>query len=111
MYIHLGSKKTVKDSYVIGFFDLEREKTPKITGEFLKRAEKEGIISSAGDDIPRSFVLCADKKGEEVILSHISTVTLRERGETRETMETKEYDVAFLKKSDAKNFSKKDKQS
>ncbi len=81
MYIHLGEGKSVKDKYVVGFFDLEREKTTKITGEFLRAAEKSAITSSAGDDIPRSFVLCADKKGEEVIFSHISTETLRERGE------------------------------
>lgn len=81
MYIHLGSKKSVRDKYIVGIFDLDGEVTTKITGEFLARAQAEEIVSSASDDIPRSFVLCADKKGEEVILSHISSSTLAGRSE------------------------------
>lgn len=81
MYIHLGARKSVKDRYVIGFFDLDGEITTKITAEFLAKAQSEGIVSSAGEDIPRSFVLCSDKKGEEVILSHISSHTLALRSE------------------------------
>ncbi len=81
MYIHLGSKKSVRSSYIVGIFDLDGEVTPKITGEFLAKAESGDIVSSAGDDIPRSFVLCSDKKGEEVILSHISSSTLAQRCE------------------------------
>lgn len=81
MYIHLGSKKSVKDKYIVGIFDLDGEVTTKITGEFLSKAEAGEIVSAAGVDIPRSFVLCSDKKGEEVILSHISSSTLAQRYE------------------------------
>ncbi|MBE6708295.1 MAG: DUF370 domain-containing protein [Ruminococcaceae bacterium] len=83
MYIHLGSKKSVRDHYIVGIFDLDGEVTTKITGEFLAKAQSEGIVDTAGDDIPRSFVLCSDKKGEEVILSHISSSTLAGRGEEK----------------------------
>lgn len=81
MYIHLGSKKSVPEKYIIGIFDLDGDMTTKITGEFLSKAQNSDIVSSAGDDIPRSFVLCSDKKGEEVILSHISSQTLAQRCE------------------------------
>ena len=81
MYIHLGSKKSVPEKYIDGIFDLDGEVTTKITGEFLAKAQAGDIVSTAGDDIPRSFVLCSDKKGEEVILSHISSHTLASRGE------------------------------
>ena len=81
MYIHIGSHRTVKRSSVIGFFDLDGDVTPKVTADFLRRAEEAGIVDSAGTDIPRSFVLCEDKEGERVILSHISSKTLRERAE------------------------------
>lgn len=81
MYIHLGSKKSVREGYVVGIFDLDGEITPKITKEFLSKAQSEGIVDSAGEDIPRSFVVCSDKKGEEVILSHISSQTLAQRSE------------------------------
>ena len=79
MYVHLGSKKSVPERYIVGIFDLDGEVTPKITAEFLSAAERANIVTSAGDDIPRSFVLCADKKGEEVVLSHISAGTIGER--------------------------------
>ena len=81
MYIHLGSKKSVPEKYIVGIFDLDGEVTTKITGEFLAKAQTGDIVSTAGDDMPRSFVLCSDKKGEEVILSHISSQTLAGRGE------------------------------
>lgn len=85
MYIHIGSHRTVKSASVVGFFDLDGEVTPKITADFLRRAEDAGIVESAGEDIPRSFVLCQDKEGERVILSHISAKTLRDRGEAVKT--------------------------
>ncbi len=84
MYIHLGSKKSVRDSYIVGIFDLDGEVTTKITGEFLAKAQSEGVVDAAGDDIPRSFVVCSDKKGEEVILSHISSGTLAQRFEEKQ---------------------------
>ena len=83
MYVHLGSKKSVRDSYIVGIFDLDGEVTTKITGEFLAAAQSEGVVTAAGEDIPRSFVLCSDKKGEEVILSHISSSTLAGRVEDK----------------------------
>ena len=73
----------MRDNYIVGIFDLDGEVTPKITGEFLAAAQTEGVVMSAGDDIPRSFVLCSDKKGEEVILSHISSSTLAQRFEEK----------------------------
>lgn len=81
MYIHLGSKKSVPHKYIVGIFDLDGEITTKITGEFLAKAQTGDLVNAASEDIPRSFVLCADKKGEEVILSHISSSTLAQRCE------------------------------
>lgn len=81
MYIHLGSRKSVQEKYIVGIFDLDGEVTTKITGEFLAKAQNSDIVTAASDDIPRSFVVCADKKGEEVILSHISSSTLAQRCE------------------------------
>lgn len=81
MYLHVGSHRTVRRQSVVGIFDLDGEVTPKVTADFLRRAEEAGIVDAAGADIPRSFVLCEDKEGERVILSHISSKTLRDRAE------------------------------
>ena len=81
MYVHLGKKKSVPERYIVGIFDMDGEVTPKITAEFLATAERSGVVTPVSDDIPRSFILCADKKGEEVFLSHISSGTIGDRAE------------------------------
>ena len=53
--------------------------TPELTAEFLKKAQKEGLINSAGDDLPKSFVLIGNKENTEIIFSHISSTKLAER--------------------------------
>lgn len=79
MFIHIGSGKSVKKSDVIGIFDIDGKVTPEITAEFLKSASKKGIVYSAGEDLPKSFVLVGNKNKNEVILSHISSTKLAER--------------------------------
>ena len=81
MYIHLGSKRSVPHKRIVGIFDLDGDVTAKINRDFLAAAQKSGIVIPAGEDIPRSFVLCEDKEGDEVILSHISSKTLAQRTE------------------------------
>ncbi len=79
MFIHIGADITVRDADVIGIFDLDGAITPTDTQNFLKRCESIGATSSAGDDLPRSFVLLESKKSEKVIFSHISSGRLSKR--------------------------------
>lgn len=83
LYTHIGADRLVRKRDIIGFFDLDGAVTPEITAEFLKLAELDGITSSAGDDLPRSFVLMSDKRNSRcrtekmaVIFSHISSSSL-----------------------------------
>lgn len=70
MYVHIGAGKILSDKDIIGIFDLDGKRFSDITGSFLKNAEKNGKVESAGEDLPRSFVLCEDGK---VIFTHISS--------------------------------------
>lgn len=86
MLVHIGAGYLVRDSSVIGIFDLDGEMTPAITSEFLKKAQKREVTDAAGYDLPRSFVLCDGGKdgkkcenSEKVILSHISSSSLYKR--------------------------------
>lgn len=82
MYLHLGQSVVVPYRDVIGLFDLDNTSSSHLTRKFLERAEKEGRVVSVGDDIPKSFVVCGDRKGgQTVYLSQMATATLLRRAE------------------------------
>ncbi len=76
MYIHIGGGKNVRDGDIIGCFDMDGKWNSDLTRDFLKKAEKEGKTSTAGSDLPRTFVLTDDG----VIFTHISTTAIAGRG-------------------------------
>ncbi len=75
MFIHIGAGSVARDSEIIGFFDMDGKWDSEVTKDFLKGYEKSGRTTSAGDDLPRSFVLT--DKG--VTFTHISTMALKQR--------------------------------
>lgn len=75
MYIHIGGGRVVRESEVIGCFDMDGRVRAEMTMEFLKSAERQGITASADDDLPRAFVVTDD----EVIFTHISTSAIKNR--------------------------------
>lgn len=77
MFIHIGAGSVVRDKSIIGFFDMDGKWDSEITKDFLKRYDKVGKTVSAGDDLPRSFVLTDDR----LVFTHISTSALRSRVE------------------------------
>ena len=52
-----------------GVFDMDGRADSAVNRAFLKNAEKRGRTSTAGDDLPRTFVVT----DSEVIFTHIST--------------------------------------
>ena len=82
MYLHLGQSVVVPYRDVIGLFDLDNTSSSHLTRKFLERAEKEGRVVPVGDDIPKSVVVCGDKRrGQTVYLSQMATATLLRRAE------------------------------
>lgn len=76
MFVHLGEKAMVKCSDIIGIFDLEKTTIDKETRLFLKKAEEMGNVINVSMELPRSFVVCAEKGGTKVYISQISPATL-----------------------------------
>ena len=67
---------------VIGIFDLDNTSTSKLTRRFLDGAEKEGVVQSACEDIPRSFVVCDHPYHRQIIyLSQLNSQTLLKRAQ------------------------------
>ena len=60
MYLHIGNKKNVREKNIIGIFDMDNTTVSAVTRAFLSRAEKDGRMSTAVEEIPKSFVVSAD---------------------------------------------------
>ena len=78
MYLSIGNDMAVRDSSIIGIFDMDNTSTSKRTQEFLNRAEKEGLIVPC-DDLPKSFILTAEYGLNRVHLTALSAATLEKR--------------------------------
>ncbi len=80
MYLHLGMDKVITFDEIIGIFDLDTTTVSKRTRDYLAKAEKEGIVENVCYDIPKSFIVCRDKNGNDrVYISQISSSTLLKR--------------------------------
>ena len=84
MYVYLGGGAAVEESRIVGLFEMDNTSWSYLTREFLSRAERDGRVTAAGEDIPRSFVLCTDKT---VILTQPSTAALARRLEDQERIQ------------------------
>ena len=80
MYLHLGMDKVITFDEIIGIFDLDTTTVSKSTRNFLAKAEKAGIVENICYDLPKSFIVCRNKNGEDkVYISQISSTTLLKR--------------------------------
>lgn len=78
MYLSIGNDMAVRDSSVIGIFDMDNTSTSKRTREFLAKAEKEGLIVPC-DDLPKSYIVTAEYGLIKVYLSSLTAYTLEKR--------------------------------
>ena len=81
MYLHAGAGVILRETEIIGIFDLDGKMTTPDTAEFLRTAERRGITVLAGDDLPKSFILAASPEKEKVVFSRISAKVLAARGD------------------------------
>ena len=79
MYIHIGSDMCVRDSSIIGIFDLDNTTCSKHTRNFLARAEQEGRVVTVAEDLPKSFLLTSEYGLEQVPLCQFNAATLEKR--------------------------------
>lgn len=88
-YLHIGQHVMVEDRRIIGIFDLDITSQSKITRGFLDQAEKEGVVLTAIEDIPKSFVVCDHPYHRQIVyISQLNSSTLARRSaEQREALE------------------------
>ena len=78
MYLSLGNDMAVRESSIIGIFDMDNTSTSARTRQFLEKAEKMGEVVPC-DDLPKSFVLTTEYGFARVHLTALSTQTLEKR--------------------------------
>ena len=78
MYLSIGNDLAVRESSIIGIFDMDNTSTSKRTQQFLNQAEKDGAIVPC-DDLPKSFILTAEYGITRVYLTPFNTATLEKR--------------------------------
>ena len=78
MYLSIGNDMAVRESSIIGIFDMDNTSTSKRTRDFLTKAEKEGAVVPC-DDLPKAFVLTAEYGLNRVYLTSLSSATLEKR--------------------------------
>ena len=83
MYLHLGNDIVVRKQEIVGVFDLDNTSQSALTRRYLSSAEKTGaVVNAAGDELPKSFVVCAREGVQTVYLSQLNSSTLLRRSES-----------------------------
>ena len=84
MYLHLGNDIVVRKNEILAVFDLDNTSQSYQTRGYLFAAEKAGqVVNAAGEEIPKSFVVCAGKDGRQTVyLSQLNSSTLLKRSES-----------------------------
>lgn len=78
MYVSIGKDMAVRQSSIIGIFDMDNTTTSKRTRQFLEHAEQNGWVVPC-DELPKSFLLTAEYGLHRVHLSGLSSLTLEKR--------------------------------
>lgn len=79
MYLHLGEETVVREMEIVGVFDIENTSISKDTKGFLATAQKSGRVVNVSSEMPKSFIVCKNKKKETVYIAQMSTATLGKR--------------------------------
>ena len=76
MFLHVGNNKNIIIRDIIGIFDTDNATLSPITRQYLARAEKNGMLDAARQEIPKSFVLYRTKEGCKICFSQLSASSL-----------------------------------
>ena len=79
MYLHVGNNKNIRIKDIIGIFDADTATISAVTKKYLSSAEREHLVLSAKDEIPKSFILYRENGKYMICFSQISPAALQGR--------------------------------
>lgn len=82
MFLFLGNKRSVKKKDVLGIFDADTATVSAVTKKFLSSADRKKMLESAGEELPKSFVLYTENGLYKICFSQFSPSALVGRMKT-----------------------------
>ena len=79
MFLHVGNNKNIRTKNVIGIFDMDNSTVSSVTRKYLSAKQKQNLVESAMDEIPKSFVIYVDEGEYKICFSQLSTAALMGR--------------------------------
>lgn len=80
MFLHLGQSTVIRTDDIVGVFDIDNTTVSKHTRKYLSNATKNGKIVNVSLELPKSFIVCKDRDGEETVyISQLTPATLLKR--------------------------------
>ena len=81
MLLHLGSDFVIHTKQIVGIFDFDQTTIGEKTRILLQKAEQDGILIDASEDLPKSFLVVTVFGEIRIYLSSLSSSTLKKRME------------------------------
>ena len=81
MFLHVGNNKNIRIKNVIGIFDMDNTTVSAITRKYLTGKQKQGLVESAMEEIPKSFILYREGEEYKICFSQLSSAALMGRTE------------------------------
>lgn len=82
MYLHVGNNQNIRIKSILGIFDADTATVSAVTKKYLSQADSQKLVSFVTEEIPKSFVLYQDGKGQfRICFSKLSSVSLMGRAE------------------------------
>ena len=78
MYLSIGNDMAVRDTSIIGIFDMDNTSVSSRTRTFLSKAEENGEVVPC-DGLPKAFLLTVEYGFHKVHLTELSSSTLEKR--------------------------------
>ena len=79
MYLHLGQNTVIRQSEIVGIFDLDTATLMKSTRDFLREAQNCGEVTAVGEELPKSFVVTMKQGRQHIYLAAMGSNTLQKR--------------------------------
>lgn len=79
MFLHVGNNKNIRIKNIVGIFDMDNATISSITRKYLTAKQREGVVESAIEEIPKSFVLYFENGEYKICFSQLSSASLKGR--------------------------------
>lgn len=79
MYLHIGNDIIVDINKIVGIFDMDNTTVSRLGRRFLPRAERDGVIINATEDLPKSYVVTNHGGKTRIYISSVSSQVLSKR--------------------------------